>query len=115
MAKIDVQPTDHQSPTAATLSPTKKPVNRAIEKSPINAPLDPNYKNTCNKALTDPNTGTSHEVPNKDSRSSQERDAYTPINGPPVTYTLGSLENLVLLGYFGPFPNNNMTFSFTSH
>ncbi|CAI9263776.1 unnamed protein product [Lactuca saligna] len=115
MAKIDFQPTDHQSSAAATLSPTKKPVNRGIEKSPINAPLDPNYKNTCNKALTDPKTGTLHEVPNKDSRSNQERDAYTPINGPLVTYTLRSLENLVPLGYFGPFPNNNMKFSFTSN
>ncbi|CAH1416883.1 unnamed protein product [Lactuca virosa] len=112
--KINTQPTDHQSPAApavATLSLTMKSVIGGIEKSPTSAPLDPNYEKTCYVALTKLNAGTSYEVPNVDSRSNQERDAY---NGTPAKYTLGPLENLVPLGCFGPFPNNTMPFAFTS-
>ncbi|CAH1448572.1 unnamed protein product [Lactuca virosa] len=115
--KINAQPTNHQSsaaPAAATLSPATKSVNGGIEKSPTSAPLDPSYEKTCNVALTNLNAGTTYEVPNVDSRSNQECDSYIPINGPPVTYTFGPLENLVPLGCFGSFPNNTMPFSFTS-
>ncbi|CAH1415580.1 unnamed protein product [Lactuca virosa] len=115
--KTDTQPTNHQSPAvpaAVALSPATKSVNGRIEKSPTSASLDPSYEKTCNVALTNLNAGTTFKVPNVDSRSNQECDAYIPINGPPVTYTLGPLENLVPLGCFGPFPNNTMPLSFTS-
>ncbi|CAI9299878.1 unnamed protein product [Lactuca saligna] len=111
----DVQPNDHQIPATIILSPTKSLTVKGNEKSPNNLPLKPNHEAACINALTNINSGTSYEIPNIFSKlTNTHNKEHTPINGPSDTYTLGPLEKLVPLGCFGPFPNNNVPFSFTS-